>query len=319
VQTYLLRRVLASIPTLIGVTVLIFVAMRVIPGDPISLITSEGGMNYALSEDEIETVRRSLGLDRPYHEQYVSWIGDVLKGELGRSFWRQEPIRDQILRRAPITAQIALMAIACSWIIGLPVGMLSALKRNQWPDYVSRVFVIFFVAVPAFWVALLIVLAGVLIFNWRASLTIIYFWEDPRRNLEITLGPAIVLGLGVAALTARMARSATLEVLHEDYVRTARAKGLGEAAVVTRHALKNAAIPIVTIIGLDIGTVLGGAVITETVFAWPGVGRLAIDSIAVRDFPVVQADVFIIAVAFVGINFVVDVVYTWLDPRIRFA
>src|SRR5688572_7463597 len=182
-HTYLLRRVALSIPTLFGVTVLIFVAMRVIPGDPIAMITSEGGMNYVLTEEEINAVRKSLGLDRPYYEQYASWIGDVLKGELGRSFWRQEPIRDQILRRAPITAQIALMAIALSWAIGLPVGILSAVKRNAWPDYVSRVFVIFFVAVPAFWVALLIVLAEVLIFNWRPSLTIIYLWEDPRRNI----------------------------------------------------------------------------------------------------------------------------------------
>ena len=149
-HTYLLRRVLASVPTLFGVTVLIFIAMRVIPGDPIALITGEGGLNYALTQEEIDTVRHSLGLDRPYHEQYLSWMGDVLSGELGRSFWRQEPIRDQIVRRAPITAEIALLAIVISWIVGLPVGILSAVRRNAWPDYVSRVFVIFFVAVPAF-------------------------------------------------------------------------------------------------------------------------------------------------------------------------
>ena len=242
-HTYLLRRVLLAIPTLIGVTLLIFIAMRVIPGDPIAMITSEGGMNHVLSDEEIDTVRHALGLDRPYHEQYLSWMRDVFSGELGRSFWRQEPIRDQILRRAPITIQIALMAITLSWMIGLPVGMLSAIKRNSWPDYVSRILVIFFVAVPAFWVALLVVLTGVLVFNWRASLTIVYFWEDPRRNLEMALGPAIVLGLGVAALTARMARSATLEVLHEDYVRTARAKGLFERLVVVRHVLRNALLP----------------------------------------------------------------------------
>jgi peptide/nickel transport system permease protein len=319
VQTYLLRRVLASIPTLFGVTVLIFIAMRVIPGDPISLITSEGGMNYALTDEEINTVRRSLGLDRPYHEQYLGWMGDVIKGELGRSFWRQEPIRDQILRRGPITAQIAIMAIALSWLIGLPIGILSAIKRNKWPDYVSRIFVIFFVAVPAFWVALLIVLAGVLIFNWRASLTIIYLWEDPRRNLEITIGPAIVLGLGVAALTARMARSATLEVLHEDYVRTARAKGLREKLVIVRHVLRNALLPVVTISGLALGGLLGGSVAVERAFGVPGLGALLVMGFAERDWMLIQNLVLLYGIVFTLINLTIDLVYGLLDPRIAYG
>jgi peptide/nickel transport system permease protein len=309
----------ASVPTLFGVTVLIFIAMRVIPGDPISMITSEGGMNYALSDEEINTVRRSLGLDRPYHEQYLAWMGDVFKGELGRSFWRQEPIRDQILRRAPITGQIALMAIALSWVIGLPIGILSAIKRNKLPDYVSRVFVIFFVAVPAFWVALLIVLAGVLIFNWRASLTIIYFWEDPRRNLEITLGPAIVLGLGVAALTARMARSATLEVLHEDYVRTARAKGLRERLVIVRHVLRNALLPVVTITGLALGGLLGGSVAVERAFGVPGLGALLVMGFGERDWMLIQNLVLIYGVVFTLINLTIDLIYGFLDPRIGYG
>jgi peptide/nickel transport system permease protein len=283
------------------------------------MITSEGGMNYALSDEEINTVRRSLGLDRPYHEQYLAWMGDVFKGELGRSFWRQEPIRDQILRRAPITGQIALMAIALSWVIGLPIGILSAIKRNKLPDYVSRVFVIFFVAVPAFWVALLIVLAGVLIFNWRASLTIIYFWEDPRRNLEITLGPAIVLGLGVAALTARMARSATLEVLHEDYVRTARAKGLRERLVIVRHVLRNALLPVVTITGLALGGLLGGSVAVERAFGVPGLGALLVMGFGERDWMLIQNLVLIYGVVFTLINLTIDLIYGFLDPRIGYG
>lgn len=318
-HTYVLRRVVASIPTLFGVTVLIFVAMRVIPGDPISLITSESGMNYALSEDEIKAVRHSLGFDRPYHEQYLGWIGDVLKGELGRSFWRQEPIRDQILRRAPITAEIAIMAIVLSWIIGLPVGILSAVKRNAWPDYVSRVFVILFVAVPGFWVALLIVLAGVLIFNWRPSLTIIYLWEDPRRNLEITLGPAIVLGVGVAALTARMTRSATLEVLHEDYVRTARAKGLREKLVIVRHVLRNALLPVVTISGLALGGLLGGSVAVERAFGVPGLGALLVMGFGERDWMLIQNLVLLYGVVFTMINLLIDLTYALLDPRIGYG
>jgi peptide/nickel transport system permease protein len=319
VQTYLLRRALASIPTLFGVTVLIFIAMRVIPGDPIALITGESGMNYALTEEEITTVRHSLGLDRPYHEQYLSWMGDVLSGELGRSFWRQEPIRDQILRRAPITAEIAIMAIVISWIIGLPVGILSAVRRNAWPDYVSRVFVIFFVAVPAFWLGLLLVLAEVLIFNWRASLTIIYLWEDPWRNLQITLGPAVVLGFGVAALTARMTRSATLEILHEDYVRTARAKGLREKLVIMRHVLRNALLPVVTISGLALGGLLGGSVAVERAFGVPGLGALLVMGFGERDWMMIQNLVLLYGVVFTLINLLIDLTYALLDPRIAYG
>jgi peptide/nickel transport system permease protein len=319
VHTYLLRRVLASVPTLFGVTVLIFIAMRVIPGDPIALITGEGGLNYALTQEEINTVRHSLGLDRPYHEQYLSWMGDVLSGELGRSFWRQEPIRDQIVRRAPITAEIALLAIVISWIVGLPVGILSAVRRNAWPDYVSRVFVIFFVAVPAFWMALLIVLAEVLIFNWRASLTIIYFWEDPWRNLQITLGPAVVLGFGVAALTARMTRSATLEILHEDYVRTARAKGLRERLVILRHVLRNALLPVVTISGLALGGLLGGSVAVERAFGVPGLGALLVMGFGERDWMMIQNLVLLYGVVFTVINLLIDLAYAFLDPRIAYG
>ena len=318
-QTYLLRRALASIPTLFGVTVLIFIAMRVIPGDPIALITGESGMNYALTAEEITAVRHSLGLDRPYHEQYLSWMGDVLSGELGRSFWRQEPIRDQILRRAPITAEIAIMAIVISWIIGLPVGILSAVRRNAWPDYVSRVFVIFFVAVPAFWLGLLLVLAEVLIFNWRASLTIIYLWEDPWRNLQITLGPAIVLGFGVAALTARMTRSATLEILHEDYVRTARAKGLREKLVIIRHVLRNALLPVVTISGLALGGLLGGSVAVERAFGVPGLGALLVMGFGERDWMMIQNLVLLYGVVFTLINLLIDLTYALLDPRIAYG
>ncbi len=318
-HTYLLRRVVASLPTLFGVTVLIFIAMRVIPGDPIALITAESGVNYALSEEEINAVRHSLGLDKPYHEQYLSWMGDVLKGELGRSFWRQEPIRDQVLRRAPITAEIALMAIVLSWLIGLPVGILSAVKRNRWPDYVSRMFVIFFVAVPSFWVGLLIVLGGVLIFNCRPSLTIVYLWEDPRRNLEMTLGPAIVLGLGVAALTARMTRSATLEVMHEDYVRTARAKGLRERLVIIRHVLRNALLPVVTISGLALGGLLGGSVAVERAFGVPGLGTLLVMGFGERDWMLIQNLVLLYGVVFTLINLLIDLTYGFLDPRIAYG
>jgi len=206
-----------------------------------------------------------------------------------------------------------------SWIIGLPVGILSAVRRNAWPDYVSRVFVIFFVAVPAFWLGLLLVLAEVLIFNWRASLTIIYLWEDPGRNLQITIGPAVVLGFGVAALTARMTRSATLEILHEDYVRTARAKGLREKLVIIRHVLRNALLPVVTISGLALGGLLGGSVAVERAFGVPGLGALLVMGFGERDWMMIQNLVLLYGVVFTMINLLIDLTYAFLDPRIAYG
>ena len=311
------RRVLASIPALFGVTVIIFLAMRVLPGDPLAMITGEGA-SYILKEEDLRAARASLGLDRPLHEQYLSWMADVARGELGKSFWRKEPIRDIILRRAPISGQIALMAIVISWLVGIPVGIVSAIWRNSIPDYLTRVFVIFFVAVPAFWVALVVVLVGVLLFTWRPPISIVYFWDDPLTNLQITLGPAFVLGLGVAAITARMTRSATLEVLHEDYVRTARAKGLRETLVVWRHVLRNALLPVVTVSGLALGGLLGGSVAVERAFLVPGLGTALVFAVGERDWMMIQNLVLLYGVVFAVVNLLIDMTYSLLDPRIRY-
>ena len=311
------RRVLASIPALFGVTVIIFLAMRVLPGDPLAMITGEGA-SYILKEEDLQAARASLGLDRPLHEQYLSWMADVARGELGKSFWRKEPIRDIILRRAPISGQIALMAIVISWLVGIPVGIVSAIWRNSIPDYVTRVFVIFFVAVPAFWVALVVVLVGVLLFTWRPPISIVYFWDDPLTNLQITLGPAFVLGIGVAAITARMTRSATLEVLHEDYVRTARAKGLRETLVVWRHVLRNALLPVVTVSGLALGGLLGGSVAVERAFLVPGLGTALVFAVGERDWMMIQNLVLLYGVVFAVVNLLIDMTYCLLDPRIRY-
>lgn len=311
------RRVLASIPALFGVTVIIFLAMRVLPGDPLAMITGEGA-SYILKEEDLQAARASLGLDRPLHEQYLSWMADVARGELGKSFWRKEPIRDLILRRAPISGQIALMAIVISWLVGIPVGIVSAIWRNSIPDYVTRVFVIFFVAVPAFWVALVVVLVGVLVFTWRPPISIVYFWDDPLTNLQITLGPAFVLGIGVAAITARMTRSATLEVLHEDYVRTARAKGLRETLVVWRHVLRNALLPVVTVSGLALGGLLGGSVAVERAFLVPGLGTALVFAVGERDWMMIQNLVLLYGVVFAVVNLLIDMTYCLLDPRIRY-
>jgi peptide/nickel transport system permease protein len=317
-RKYLTHRLLIAIPTLFGVTLLIFIAMRVLPGDPLSAISGEGGGTYVLSKEQLQAARVSLGLDRPYVVQYLDWLRDILRGDLGKSFWRGEPIRELILRRAPITGQIALMAIILSWVVGLPVGLVGALWRNSWTDYASRVVVTFFMAIPSFWVGLMVVLSLVLAFTWRPPLTIVYLWDDPIRNLQMTAGPALVLGVALAAMMARITRSSVLEVLGEDYVRTARAKGLHERIVVWRHALVNAMLPILTVSGTALGALLGGSVAVERAFGVPGLGLALVFAVAERDWMLIQNLVLLYGTIFVLINLVVDVSYGWFDPRIRY-
>ncbi|MDE0078033.1 MAG: ABC transporter permease [Caldilineaceae bacterium] len=277
---YLLNRLLIAIPTIFGVTVLIFLAMRVIPGDPLQLIVSESDGIYVLSEEELQAVRASLGLDQPYYIQYYDWMRQVISGDMGSSFWNKEPISGMILRRGPISAQIAIMAVLLSWLIGVPIGMLSAM--------------------------------------WRPPITIIQLWEDPLGNLSMTVLPAMALGLGLSAATARMARSAALEVLFEDYIRTARAKGLRETLVVWRHVFKNAMLPVVTTTGLALGGLLGGAVSVETAFAVPGLGKLLVQGMTERDWMMIQNLVLLYGLIYVIINLLVDLSYAFLDPRIRY-
>jgi peptide/nickel transport system permease protein len=317
-RKYLGQRLLIAIPTLFGVTLLIFIAMRVLPGDPLSAISGEGGGTYVLSKEQLQAARVSLGLDRPYVVQYLDWLRDILRGDLGKSFWRGEPIRELIFRRAPITGQIALMAIILSWVIGLPVGLVGALWRNSLTDYASRLVVTFFMAIPSFWVGLMIVLSLVLAFTWRPPLTIVYLWDDPIRNLQMTTGPALVLGVALAAMMARITRSSVLEVLGEDYVRTARAKGLHERIVVWRHALVNAMLPILTVSGTALGALLGGSVAVERAFGVPGLGLALVFAVAERDWMLIQNLVLLYGTIFVLINLVIDVSYGWFDPRIRY-
>ncbi|GIV80227.1 ABC transporter permease [Litorilinea aerophila] len=317
-QRYILNRVLLAVPTVLGITILIFLAMRVLPGDPLALIISESSGTYVLSEEELQAARASLGLDKPYHLQYLDWMAQVLSGDLGTSFWTKEPIRDLILRRGPITAQIAVMAVIFSWLIGVPIGMLSAMWRNSLFDHLSRLGITIFIAVPSFWVGLLIILATVLWFTWRPPLTIVQIWEDPGANLAMTSLPALALGLGLAAATARMARSSALEVLYEDYIRTARAKGLSDQWVMWRHVFKNAMLPVITTSGLALGGLLGGAVSVERAFGVPGLGTLLVQALTERDWMMIQNLVLIYGVIFAVINLLVDISYAWFDPRIRY-
>ena len=317
-RKYLAQRLLIAVPTLLGVTLLIFIAMRVLPGDPLAAISGEGGGSYVLSQEQLQAARASLGLDRPYVVQYLDWLKDILRGDLGKSFWRGEPIRELIFRRGPITGQIAVMAVILSWIIGLPVGLIGAVWRNSWTDYVFRFVVVLFMAIPSFWVGLMIVLSLILAFTWRPPLTIVYLWDDPIRNLQMTAGPALVLGIALAAMMARITRSSVLEVLGEDYVRTARAKGLRERIVVWRHALVNAMLPILTVSGTAFGALLGGSVAVERAFGVPGLGLALVFAIAERDWMLIQNLVLLYGVIFVLINLAVDISYGWFDPRIRY-
>ncbi len=315
---YILNRILIAIPTIIGITILIFLAMRILPGDPLAIVQSEATGAYVLSDEELQELRASLGLDQPYYIQYLEWMGQVVRGDLGSSFWTKEPISALIARRGPITAQIAILAVIFSWLIGVPVGMMSAMWRNSLWDYASRLTITVFIAMPSYWVGLLIVLFTVLVYSWRPPLSIIQFWEDPIGNLQITLLPAFALGAGLAAVTARMARSAALEVMYEDYIRTARAKGLGYSLVVWRHVFKNAMLPVITTSGLALGGLLGGAVSVEKAFGIPGLGNLLVQALTERDWMMIQNLVLLYGVIFAVINLLVDLSYAWFDPRIRY-
>lgn len=316
---YVLRRLLIAIPTLFGVTLLIFGAMRILPGDPLSTIESETAGTIHLSAEQIAKARASLGLDRPYYQQYLAWMADVFRGNFGTSFWRGEPLIELIGRRAPITIQIAIMAIVVSWIIGLPVGLLSSARRNTLADYFARVFVTLFQALPSFFLGMLVVLFGILYFSWRPPLTITYLWSDPAKNIEMTIGPAIALGLGLGAFIARIARSSTLEVLNEDYVRTARAKGLNDKRIMVSHVLKNALLPVVTVSGLALGGLIGGSVAVERAFGVPGLGLALVMAVNERDWMLIQNLVLLYGVVFVTVNLLVDVSYALIDPRIRYS
>jgi peptide/nickel transport system permease protein len=316
---YLVRRLLLAIVTLFGVTLVIFVAMRVLPGDPLAMIYGESTGIYVLSEEELQAARASLGLDKPLHLQYLSWMADVFRGELGYSFWKKDtPIRDTILRRGPITAEIALLSILLAWLIGVPVGVISAMWRESLVDNVLRLLVTLFMAIPSFWLGLTMILFTVLVFNWRPSITIVQLWEDPGVNLSMVVGPVIAIGIGIGAITARMTRTTVLEVLREDYVRTAKAKGLNEWTTIMRHVLKNALLPVITLSGLALAGLLGGSVAVERAFGFPGLGSALAQGAVERDWMMVQNLTLLFAVSFVFINLVIDILYAWIDPRIRY-
>src|SRR5215213_2927148 len=314
---YLVRRILVSVPTIVGITILIFLVMRVLPVDPVSVVFGQESFNTLSAADQAR-FRADLGLDQPLHIQYLEWMGAVIRGDFGRSFWRNDTVADLLRRRGPITIQIGLMAIAFSWIVGVPVGIMGATRRGTWRDHGMRVLSTLFLAIPSFWLGVAVVLVGVLYFSWRPPIEAAYLWTDPVRNLQMTIGPAIALGAGAGAYVARITRSSMLEVLHADYARTARAKGIAEKRVIWRHVFVNAVLPVITLSGLILAGLLGGSVAVETAFGVPGLGTALVRALADRDYMVVQNLVLVYAVIFATVNLAVDLAYGWLDPRIRY-
>ncbi|MBI4201424.1 MAG: ABC transporter permease [Chloroflexi bacterium] len=315
---YIAGRLLLGIPTVFGVSLIIFFSLRVLPGDVLdAMFGPEGGARIA--EQDRQRIMEQLRLDKPLYVQYWDWASHIVRGDMGRSVLRGTPIAPTLIRRAMISAEIAVIAVVLSWVIGLPIGILSALKRETLGDYGMRIFVVALLAIPGFWLASLIVLVGVLQFGWSTPVGGVRLpWVDPLGNLQQVLPGAFVIGLGASALIARMSRSTFLEVIREDYIRTARAKGLAEGSVVIRHALRNAVMPVITLSATAMAHLLGGAVTVEFAFGVPGLGTALTSAIAERDFIVIQALAIIYGTTFVLVNLAVDVSYAWIDPRVRY-
>lgn len=313
-QEYVLKRVALAFPILAGVSLLVAGLIRLVPGDAVLYKLEEAGHVESVAE-----ARRALGLDRSFAEQYVTWLGGVLSGDFGVSFITDRPVLPAILRALPVTIELAVLSLLIALLVGVPIGILSAVRQDTWADYLGRLISVAGLAMPSFWIATLMLLYFSLWFRWIPPITYVPFQKDPWDNLQQFLVPALALGGHLSATSMRMTRSALLEVLRHDYLRTAAAKGLGEVTLVVRHALKNAMIPVVTVLGVQFSHLIGGTVIIETIFSMPGLGRLTLDAILQRDYPQLQGNVLVVAAMVVLVNLAVDLYYAWLDPRIRFG
>jgi peptide/nickel transport system permease protein len=312
---YVLRRVLLAVPVLLLSSLIVFGLMRVMPGDALTALMGESGN---VGERELAKLRKDLGLDRPYHEQYAIWLWQMVRLDPGYSIFTNEPIPVALKKAIPVTLELAALAMIIGLVVAVPIGVISATRQDTTSDYVGRIVAVSGLSLPDFWLGTLVITFAAIWFHWMPPIGYVSLWEAPWRNLQQFLLPAAVLGFRLSAATMRMTRSTVLEVLREDYVRTAWAKGLGGRIVVYKHALKNALIPVVTIVGGQLGTLLAGTVIVETIFALPGMGRLTVEAILFRDYPVVQTNVMLVAATLVTLNLVVDLTYAWLDPRIRY-
>ena len=313
-RQYVLLRIALAVPTLILVSVIVFAMMRLMPGDVVTRMVE--GHAYAPTMDAL---RKDLGLDRPVHVQYLEWIGNIaLHGDFGRSYWTRQPIWDEFARRFPVTLELAFLTIVVSVVIGIGVGIVSAVRQDSVADYTGRILSIMALSVPYFGLAVVVVVVPSIYFRWTPVWTYVPLTVDPVTNLKIMLVPALVFGITRAGPIMRIMRSALLDVLRQDYIRTAWSKGLGERTIVLRHALKNAMIPVISLIGLQMPLYIGGSVIIEAIFRRPGVGLFFFEALSKLDYPVVQSVNLIIAAIVVGLNLVIDLSYAFLDPRIRY-
>ena len=317
-RAYIIRRLLLMIPTLFILTVLVFLAVRFIPGDIIDLMLGQMQYQYDDTFDR-EALERMLGLDLPVYVQYGRWLGDILlRGTLGASMVGVIPIEERIMARLPVTIELGVLAIAIGLVIALPVGIYSAIRQDTAADYTGRAAAIIGLATPNFWLALMVMIYPSIWWGWVPPMRWVPFAEDPLGNLRVFIIPSLILGTAGAAGTMRLMRTTMLEVLRQDYVRTAWAKGLKERTVIVRHALKNALIPVVTLIGLQLPLLVGGSVIIENIFNLPGLGRLFLNALNSRDYPVVSGLNLVFGVAVLGSNLIVDLIYPYLDPRVRY-
>jgi peptide/nickel transport system permease protein len=303
------------IPTLVGVAIITFVVMRLVPGDIVAL--RYAGAN--VSQDIIDKERAILGLDKPMWAQFGDWMNQLAHFDFGQSLWTGHAVIDEVWTRLPLSLELAVIATAFAVSFAIPLGVLAAVKQDSWVDYGIRVFSVGGLAMPSFWIGIMLVLGTITFFGWAPPLVFTPFTEDPVANLSQMILPAVSVGYRYSAVSMRMTRSTVLEVLREDYVRTARAKGLRESLVVMRHALRNALLPVITVVSLEFAFLIGGLVVTEQVFNLNGIGKLLVDAVAHRDYPLIQALVLLLSAVFVLVNFAVDMIYMVLDPRIRYS
>jgi peptide/nickel transport system permease protein len=312
---YLIRRLLLLVPTLLGVSIVVFVLVRLLPGDAATLQLQDAKSSAA---DEA-ALRAQLGLDKPMYLQYVDWLGTLLHGDLGHSFRSKQPIAQELAARIPVTLELGMVALVISAVVATSIGVISAVRQDTWMDYASRSAAIALLAIPAFWLATLVVTLPSVWWHWTPPLQYVKFTQDPIKNLTIVIVPALILGLGLSGGLMRLIRTQMLEVLRQDFIRTASAKGLGEQSVITRHALKNAFIPALTVLGLQVGLLVSGTVVLENIFVLPGMGRYLLEAVQSRDYPAIQALNLIFATVIVVTNLIVDLLYGWLDPRVRYT
>jgi peptide/nickel transport system permease protein len=313
---YVIRRLLALLPTLILASIIVFVTVRLIPGDVIELMLSQN--DVAADKMSRDQLIAALGLDKPMAVQYVHWVSAiVLHGDLGHSLWQGTPVTEQLRARLPVTFELGLIALLVGLLIALPIGIYSAIRQDTAGDYIARSFSILLLAVPSFWLATMVVVFPSIWWGWSPPVDFVPFFESPGANLKQMLLPGLVLGAALSAITMRMTRTMMLEVLRQDYIRTAWAKGLNEPLVIVRHALRNALIPVVTLVGLQAPLLIGGAVIMEQIFVIPGMGLLLLDAVQQRDYPIVTGVFLVVGVAVMLINLLVDLSYGFLDPKVR--